>query len=145
MTMPTERLRSLIWGAELIPRLIRDQSVAADLRTEATRLLASYPSAEELRRLVAANAHAMSGEHAAAIEAALRLFEQVHFRGGGDVETRRLTLFTLRHFPTRGLAASWSDAFFPTLGDWLASDDGAAARMAAGPGRGRQDRGDLCQ
>ena len=120
--MPHERLRCLAWGQDLLQDIERDEAVPLELRQAAGRLRSSYPSADDLHRVVRTRAATLSTEHAAAIQAARELFGSVHRSGDGRAETRRFVLFILRHCPTNALTAAWERGFFPAIGDWLALD-----------------------
>ena len=120
MTTPDERLRCLIWGSELLGEIEQNELLPSEQRSSAAGLQSLYPSPDELRQLVRNRAKAMSLEHAASIEAARDLFESVRCGGAEDPALRRFVEFTLRHFPTKGLATTWVRGFFLSVDDWLA-------------------------
>lgn len=120
--MPHERLRCLAWGQDLLRDIKRDEAVPAQLRQAANGLLKAHPSPGDLHRLVENQAVALSIEHSTAIQAARGVFEAVQLCGDGSAETLRFTIFTLRHYPSKTLAAAWSRGFYPTIDDWLARD-----------------------
>ena len=122
MTMPHERMRCLLWGSDLLREIKSSEDVASSHQARATELLATYPAPAELRQLVHDQASAMPYMHAMAIEAARELFEVVLTDGILDEQLRRSVLFTLRHFPTKGLAKTWITGFFMGIGDWLAEE-----------------------
>ena len=51
MTTPTERVRNLVQAGALLKELRADESLPAELRNEAERLLRHYPTIAELRML----------------------------------------------------------------------------------------------
>jgi hypothetical protein len=122
VTLPHERMRCLLWGSDLLREIESGQGFSTSHRARANELLANYPSGAELRRLVHDKAVAMSDAHANAIEAARELFEAVQRAGISDEKVRRSVLFTLRHFPIKGLAPTWITGFFMGIDDWLAEE-----------------------
>jgi len=120
--MPHERLRCLAWGQDLLREIERDEAVPSSLRQAAKSLLGVYPSPDDLHRLVQAHAVALSIEHAQAIQAAREVFESVQLGAAGDIDTLRFASFTLRHYPSKTLAAAWVRGFYPSIDDWLSRD-----------------------
>lgn len=51
MTTPAERMRNLVQAGALLKEIRADESLCADLRQEADRLLRHYPTVAELQSL----------------------------------------------------------------------------------------------
>ena len=101
MTVPDERPRDLKWGFEQLHELVADSDGPSDLRERAARLADHYPTPAALDQLVSDNAQTMPRALADAIEGAGALFRDVQASCGGNVDTRKSVLYTLRHFPSR--------------------------------------------
>lgn len=120
MTMPTERMRSLRWGLELLQAMLADPSLPTPIRARAQDLLPRYPSPVQLLRLLAAGATGLPDELRAAIDDAAELFQDLSLGEWGSAELRRHQLYVLRHFPRRGTAPR--PVAQPVLGgllDWI--------------------------
>ena len=99
MTMPTERMRAIRWGRQLLQRIAADPSVSEGLRQRAAAVLPEYPEGDALSRLVTELAPALPRTFAAALSEAVKVFNQVHMLGIGSEETRSELMRALRHFP----------------------------------------------
>jgi len=126
MTMPHERMRSLRWGLELLQALQADPSIPLALVARAAALAQTYPTAQTLMTMLQADRPQLPEGFGESVDGARALFEEVQFGGHGSQETRRDTLFTLRHFPMRGAAASAANATgLGSFKNWLAPEDSA--------------------
>ena len=123
MTTPTERLKSIGWGAELLDTLAQDETVPVGLRTRAAAAAQRYPTTSDLSLLIESNAEALPMSYAQTIEEALNVFDDFRQTKGGSEGTRRLMRYTLRHFPATNEALERASYFlgFP-LTAWLASE-----------------------
>ena len=119
MTLPHERMRSLRWGWELLQALQEDSSIPPSLAARAAALALSYPTPEVLTRMLEAERPELPEGFGDSIDGTRVLFEEVQFGGHGSQETRRHTLFTLRHFPESAAHAAWPGS----LKNWLAPED----------------------
>lgn len=125
MTMPHERMRAIVWGAELLGALQVDPAVPEELQSEAGRIKASYPRTHELLELLKHPGQPFDGGIGQAVEEARTVFEQVQSLGVGSLDTRRSLLFTMRHFPLHGWARdAGRAASLGQLDAWLAPDPG---------------------
>lgn len=124
MTMPDERMRSLRWGWELLDAIQRDASLPADMVQRAAELQLIYPSPELLAALVESTPPEISTTAASSIDDARELFERLQYGDQGSAETRKHTMFTLRHFPRTGkflLAGNMPG--LASMETWLAAAD----------------------
>jgi len=125
MTMPAERTRSLRWAHELLSALVAADDLSDEIRDRARLLCSSFPGPEAVQSLIASNADRLPVEIAQAIEQARVLFVDVQLSGCGSEAIRNNLLYTLRHFPTPGSAASIArDRFAFGIESWLARDTG---------------------
>jgi len=108
MTIPSERMRALRWGAELLREIVQDDQVDVGLRQRAEQLMPAYPTAEALLDLVLSDAPAMPMPWAESIEAARMLFRDLGLRGDGTGVTRRKLELTHRHFAEPGILHHWT-------------------------------------
>ena len=120
MTTPSERMRALRWGAELLESLQQDGAVEDELRARAASLASRYPRPPQLLQLVQIVPSQLSEDFARAIEDALELFGALRRSGGGSEETRQHLQFTLRHFaqPGEALYVAGSGAS-GALAEWI--------------------------
>ena len=123
MTTPTERMRALRWGWELLESLQNDLSLPDGFAARAALLVRTYPTSQALTRLLEDDVPRWPPEFSEAIDEARLLFEQIQFGGHGAQQTRRDVLYTLRHFPLR--APAWITAAPVTnaLRSWLAPEN----------------------
>lgn len=121
MTMPDERPRDLKWGFAQLHELVAESDAPSDLRERAARLADHYPTPAALDQLISDNAQTMPRALAGAIEDAGALLRDVQASCGGNVDTRKSVLYTLRHFLTPGVARAWAACGFGgCIGRWLA-------------------------
>lgn len=104
MTIPTERMRALRWGLELLEAIQKDDSVLESFKRRAELVVRRYPTPITLVDLIGSGAERLSRDVAEAIDEAGVLFEDLQRSGLAKGETLRLAMFTLRHFPLRGTA-----------------------------------------
>jgi len=124
VTTPVERMRALRWGYELLGAMQQDQSLPSEYVARATCLADVYPTPQALAQLLERDSCAWPFEYGLAIDQARGLFEDVQHAGLGSPETRRHTLYTLRHFPLQRAKAWVAAAASPdALGAWLAPED----------------------
>lgn len=124
MSTPVERMRALRWGFELLGAMQQDPSLPPACVVQASCLADIYPTPQALAHLLTSDSRAWPFEFGLAIEQARDLFQHVHFMGLGSPETRRHTLFTLRHFPLQNPKAWVAAAVSPDgLGALLAQED----------------------
>ena len=124
MTIPSERMRALRWGWELLEVIQKDDLVPETFKRRAELVVGRYPTPANLVDLVGSGTERLSYEVAEAIDEAGRLFEDIRRRECTNGETLRLATFTLRHFPLHGTALD--QARYGTLGGlrcWLDVED----------------------
>lgn len=124
MTMPHERMRALRWGWELLASLRTDSSIPHALVERAVNLAQTYPTPTALTLMLEADRPQFPEGFGESVDGARALFEEIQSEGYGSAETRRDTLYTLRHFPLRGASARAADAaLLGSLKNWLAPED----------------------
>jgi hypothetical protein len=120
--MPDERMRALRWGGEVLKALEADLFHEPQWVEHAVRLLRDYPSPEGLADLVEVPGAPLPAGCQTAIDQARELFV-VALSETGSSALRRDLQYTLRHFPSAGVAmALASAAVHGTLGDWLSCE-----------------------
>ena len=120
MTMPHERMRSLRWGWDVLRALEADLTQERMWVERARKVLLTYLAPDDLERLVETPGAQMPATFAAAINDVRELFEVVRLCTS-SAALRRDLQYTLRHFPSAGVARVLVNA--ATLGDldsWLA-------------------------
>jgi len=124
VTTPVERMRALRWGFELLGALQKDRSLPSEFVERASCLARAYPTPRALVQLLACDSRAWPFEYGLAIDQARSLFQDVQQAGLGSPETRRHTLYTLRHYPLQD-AKAWVNAAASSdgLGVWLALEE----------------------
>lgn len=121
MTMPDERMKSLRWAYELLAEIDLDQTIRGDLRGRARAIASRFPTPEELQALITSNSTSLPGSFAEAIESARDLFTDIQGSSTGSSTTRKSVLYTLRHYPLRGHAASRTRGWGQFgIEDWIA-------------------------
>ena len=122
MTMPQERMRSLRWGWDVLRALEVDLFGEPQWIDRAIDLVWRYPVPDVLERLVEAQGISMPATFQMAINEARALFEQA-FRETRSPALRRDLQFTLRHYPSAGVAQAIVNAATQgALGDWLCTE-----------------------
>jgi hypothetical protein len=101
MTMPDERMRSIVWGGELLARIATDMSLPKTIITAAQRIAQNYPSAHALKERLMSEVVGLPPEWAAGLLDALGLFEEMYESEHGSTGMRSQLRSTLRHFPDR--------------------------------------------
>ena len=134
MSTPEERMRALRWGMELLEAIRQDATVPEQIGNWARALALRYPSPASLNELLAAGARTLPDELGWTIDDARRLFEELHSRGIGCVNTRHHLSFTLRHFPLFYAAQRANDCL-SGLQDWL-KPESSAGTLSIGDPRG---------
>jgi len=121
--MPHERMRSLRWAWEVLTALESNLFGESMWVERAARLARSFPSPSELEHLVEAPATSPATTFAATLNETRELFEEILASNGKSSALRNDLRYTLRHFPSEGVAkAIVSAAALGSLGEWLAED-----------------------
>ncbi len=124
MTTPSERMRALRWGWELLGTLQHDELVPPALAQRAEKIAQRYPTPAALTELLKSDNPSLPDDFGETLNTARSLFQEVQFGTGGKPQTRRDAMFTLRHFPLTGSAA-WAAAGLRTgmLFTWIEAED----------------------
>lgn len=122
MTLPHERFRAIRWGRELLVVIQADTTMNDDVKAVANEVLSDYPQEGALAQRLAAAGGALPSSWVLSIDAAGRLFRRLLQTHEGDQHTRRLLMFTSRHFPSAGEALQRGGDFDLLWGAWLKPD-----------------------
>ncbi len=124
MTTPSERIRALRWGWELLGTLQLDELVMPELALRAQEIAQRYPTPAALIELLKSDNPSLPDGLGETLDAARLLFQDVQFGATGKPQTRRDAMFTLRHFPLTGSAA-WaaSGLRMGMLLTWIEAED----------------------
>jgi len=124
MTTPTERLRSLRWGWNLLDTLGQDQGIDPALSERARHLASSYPRPESLLAALDLSGPGLSADFAAIIEESRRLFALVTIADSALPTMQTHATRVLRHFPSHAVCLDMMEAARTgLLRRWLAPED----------------------
>ena len=117
-------MRALRWGWELLGTLQHDELVPPALAQRAEEIAHRYPTPEALIALLKSDNPSLPDGLGETLDAARLLFQEVQFGAGGEPQTRRDAMFTLRHFPLTG-SVPWTAAGLRTgtLLTWIEAED----------------------
>jgi len=122
--MPTERLRALQWGWDLLVTLGQDQEIDPALSERARHLASSYPRPESLLAALDLNGPGLPADFAAIIDESRRLFALVTIADSALPTLHTHATRVLRHFPSHAVCVDMMEAastgFLPR---WLAPED----------------------
>lgn len=124
MTMPSERMRALRWGFEVLQEISDAAMVADSEKARAAELLNTYPTPSAVSSWIDEDVPCLPVEAAVVIDATGDLLRLILRSKGCTEELRRSVIFTLRHFPEPGDAELWSTACRgETIRMWLLPED----------------------
>jgi hypothetical protein len=117
-------MRALRWGWELLGTLQHDELVPPALAQRAEEIALRYPTPAALIELPKSDYPSLPDGLGETLDAARLLFQEVQFGAGGNPQTRRDAMFTLRHFPLQGSTA-WAAAGLRMgmLLTWIEAED----------------------
>src|SRR5437868_4093680 len=104
MTMPHERMRSLRWAWEVLTALECNLFGEPMWVDRAARLVQNFPCPSDLEHLVEAPATSLAMTSAATLNETRELFEEILASQGRSTVLRNDLRYTLRHFPSEGVA-----------------------------------------
>lgn len=107
MTVPTERMRALRWGGELLAELYEHGTLDTEFSERIANVLLIYPGPNALKDLVRSDVAVMPTTWAEAIESAGRLLEELQISGQASEDLRRKLRITLRHYPDCAFKQLW--------------------------------------
>ena len=101
MTTPSERMRALRWGAQLLETILADPVVPSELRHRAAKLGQRYPDSARLLGLLADRSSWFPQGVAQDLFEAGLLFESISLSGQLSSASKHLLRCTIRHYPMR--------------------------------------------
>ena len=131
MTMPHERTRSLRWGFEFLGEMLADETIDDSIRTNAERLLLTYPRPETILEMIEADAPGLPQAAIEALVEASALWTRLRGSGQGAEGTRHTLMFVQRHFPEPWLSQLLGPRRKDGLRRWLLPEDHEYGRDAA--------------
>lgn len=107
MTVPSERMRALRWGGELLAEMQQHCALSFEFRERIAQVMLTYPEPSALTDLVQSDLAVMPTAWADAIESAGRLLEEVQISGQGSEDLKYKLRSTLRHYPHCSFKQLW--------------------------------------
>lgn len=107
MTVPSERMRALRWGGELLAEMQQHGALSFEFRERIAHVMLAYPEPRALTDLVQSDLAVMPTAWADAIESAGRLLEEVQISGQGSEDLKYKLRSTLRHYPDCSFKQLW--------------------------------------
>lgn len=99
MTMPTERMRAVRFGMEMLQEAVSDPELSRQIRQRADQLLRRYPSPAKLEALLSREHVSLPIEWAEALNSARAFLMELRSQPGTTAVMRRSVEVTLRHYP----------------------------------------------
>jgi len=125
MTTPSERMRALRWGWELLGTLRHDELISPALARRAEEIALRYPTPSALIELLKSDNPSLPADFGETLDTARLLFQEVQFGSNGKLQTQRDAMFTLRHFPLLGSAVGAAFRLRKRVfSPWLEAEDG---------------------
>ena len=120
MTMPTERMRAVRFGMEMLNETASNAELPLEVRQRAKQVLQRYPSPAELGVLLTREHATLPPEWAAALNDARTFLVDLRRRPDSTEVMRWGVTVTLRHFPD-----AWEIEHvcrFACLAEWIAPE-----------------------
>ncbi|MCV2361638.1 hypothetical protein LNV08_21955 [Paucibacter sp. TC2R-5] len=109
MSTPSERMRALRWGGELLRAMTLEETLGFEIRQRAAQLIPDYPTPLDLIHLVETDAPLIHLRWAASIDAAGSLFDVLGAIHLEDETLIRKLMCTRRHYPELWLRQTWCE------------------------------------
>jgi hypothetical protein len=103
MTTPSERMRALRYGFEVLGQIMDDTAIPEGFQNRARSLRLAYPSSLQVEHLIDGRSAGLPADWGVIFEMTLTLITEIQLSKCGSDETQTKLRYTLRHYPDRSL------------------------------------------